>query len=528
MRLQPKNGVNLRLPAYECGPDQFVLMQNYDMTHQEIYEQIKGSSKYHGNTIGTNAPTSILVNYNENEDKQDVLVCVDDKILKKNFGSNEFDTLKTGLTPNKIRFSVNIRDKSYIAHPTDGLFEYDGIGVVTKLTTNSSLGISITLTDIISAKETNRCFGITADNELVWTDDLATIGGVPIQWAALNVDTQFPTNGDSPQKLFILSGRLIVLRSNSIWFYYILGSPVNWRPEKIDFSGGCIAPMTAKQVGKEIWFLGYSAESGRGIYALDGNGNVRLLSYDIEPFLDRINYHKIQDAVAEHVDNIYKISFAIDAEQENSWTFHLDTININKNTGSPCIYGPHTYGFSASTVLNTTKFRGEHLFARKHTDGARVYKVGEYRTQYSDELSDNGSLIATVLLFPIISNENIGGQVYDSTWMKRYSNVYIEHIPVGSWCGNIEILKGFENEVFTSFDHFMEGENYTLEGLDLGTDPVDFQSMSADLPTLQDFVSDSIQIKISNYNVNQKMAFRAISYDATIDRRKKNVQIIAI
>ena len=525
--LKPKNGGNLRLPAYEVGLDQWVLMQNMDLTHKEIEEQILGSVKYHGAALGTNNPTAVLVNYNQSANKQDVLVCVDDKIRKKNFGANEFEDLLTGLTPNKIRTSVNISDKSYIAHPVDGLFEYDGVSVIKKLITNSSSG-SITLKDIITAKETNRCFGITSNNELVWTDDLVTMGGTPITWAALNVDTQFPTNGDTPEKLFILSGRLIVLRSNSIWFYYIIGGPTSWRPEKVDFSGGCIAPWTAKQVGKEIWFLGYSGETGRGVYALDGNGNVRLLSYDYEPFLERINASRIQDAVAEHVNNLYKISFAIDSDTENNWTLHFDTIKINKNTGSPNIYGPHTYGFSASAVLNTTEFKGEHLIARKHTDGARVFKVANYRTQYSDELVDNGSLIPTVLISPIISEEQVGKSVLDNSWIKGYSDLIIENPPLGTWIGDVEILKGFENETFLNYEQFMEGENYSIEGLSLGSDPIDFESLSAEPQNFMDFVSDSIQFKFSNYQANKKMAFRALSYQAKPDRRKKYVPYVSI
>jgi len=515
--LRPKNGVNLRLGAYDVGIDQFCLMQNMDMTHKEIYEQIKGSVKYHGATIGNNDPTAIIVNYNDNEDKQDVLVAVDDKIYKKNFGANEFSEICAGLTPNMIKSSVNINSKSYIAHRKDGLFEYDGIGLVAKVD-------DILLKDIITSKETNRCFGITDDGRLVWTDNLVTIGGVPIQWAALNTDTQFPTNGDQPIKLFILSGRLIVLRSNSIWFYYILGTPAQWRPEKVDFSGGCIAQQTAKLVGKEIWFLGYSGETGRGVYALDGGGNVRLLSYDVETFLNEINPNRISECVAEHVDNTYKLSVSRHTETSNNWTLHFDTININKDTGSPNIYGPHTYGFSASAVLNTTKFSGEHLFARKHTDGARIYRVANYKTQYSDELSDNGYLIPTILLSPIISQEG----EYGSEFIKNYANLLVENTPEGTWSGDIEVLKGFENEVFTSYQHFMEGENYSIEALELGSDPLDYESLSSEPQSFLEFQSDAIQFKISNYQVNKKMAFRSLSYTAKPDRRKKHVPIVQI
>ncbi len=520
MIIKINKGLNMRLPGYETPEGQALILQNYDMSHNEILEQIQGSVKYHGATLGTNAPTSIMVNYNELENKQDVLVAVDDTVLKKNFGSNEFENLLGGFTPNSIKQALNLENKTYIAAPFDGLFEYDGVSVIAKVN-------DIKLRDIIYSKETNRCFGIQADNDLVWTDDLATMGGVPLLWAGTNASIFPPTKGDIPEKLWILNGRLVILKTDSIWFQYILGGPTDWRPEKLSFPGGCIAAQTVRQVGQELWFLGFSAETGRGVYGVNGSGEVRLLSYDVEPFLDRINYHKIKDAVAEHVNNIYKISFAIDASLENDYTLHFDTININKDTGSPNIYGPHTYGFSASTVLNTTKFRGEHLFARKHSDGARIFKVANYRTQYSDELSDNGSLIPTILLTGIISTENYKGGSLDDTWFKRYSNLYLDNPPLGTWYGTIEILKGFENETFTDYKHYMEGFNLSIEALSLGSDPLDFQSLASDLHRME-FVSDAIQIKVSNYIVNVKTAFRSIRYDVTPDRRKKNVELVQI
>lgn len=516
MKFKPIRGWNARSKAYDVGPDQAVLMQNYDMNHQEEFEQIKGSVKYSGANIGAAAPTAILVNYNESAAKQDVLVAVDDKILKKNYGSNEFETLIAGLTANQIKRSVNLVDKSYIAHPTDGLFEFDGIGVIQKVN-------SILLRDIIISKETNRCFGITSDDELVWTNDLVSSGGVPIVWPGANVDKTPSTSGDIQEKLFIFNGRLVQLRTNSIWVYYILGGPSSWRPEKLSFNGGCIAPGTAKIVGNDIWFLGYAPETGRGLYKMNSSFQVSLLSYDIEPVLNRINYYKIKDAVAEHIDNIYKLSFALDADLENNYSIHVDTINVNPKTGVPNIYGLHTYGFSASTVLNTTQFRGEHLFARKHTDGARVFKVADYRTQYSSESSDNGSLIPTVLLSGVFDKEKVKGGEIDSTWFKRYSNLYVENPPEGSWYGLLEILKGYQNETFLTYQDFLEGQNIPLEAINLDSDPLDFASLSFTQNPMN-FVSDSIQIKVSNYQANTKAGFRSIGYDATSDRRKKIVQ----
>lgn len=518
MRIRPRNGVNLRLKAYDLAErDQWAFMQNVDMGHDEQFEQIKGSVKYHGATLGTNSPTAIMPHYNK--DSAEVLTACDDKILKRAAGKNEFETLVSGLTPNKIRFDVQINYNKYIAHPDDGLLEYDGISKIRKVN-------DILLKDIIAAKETNRCFAITKDGEIVWTDDLATIQGVPLEWNSLNVATIFPTKGDEPEKLWILNGRLIVLMGSSIWVYYINGSATSWRPEKAPSVVGLAAPRTVRQVGEELWFLGFSPDTGIGLFAFNGR-TCRLLSYDIEPYLKRINPEKISNACAEYVDHIYKLSFALDQDAENSTTFHFDAININKETESPNIYGPHPYGFECSAALDTKRFKGEHIFGRKHSDGGRIFRVADYNTFYSDELSDNGNLIYPILLSAIYEDETIGKTIYDGNWIKRYEKIFLEKIPTGTHSALIEILKGFENEVFEDFEVFLEGNNDSIEALDLDSDPVDFESLNDD-PHLADFQADAIQLKIHNYSLKKKLAFRALNYDARPIRRKKRAQIVGI
>lgn len=521
MRLHPTNGVNLRLPGSETPESQWLLMQNYDMKDKDYFEQIKGSVKYHNAILGTNAPTAIMVNYNEQTGKNDVVAAVDTKLVKKNFGANEFEDLLLGLSNGKITGGVSIDNNLYIVSPEDGYFEYDGISKVRKLITNTTTGESIKLRDIVYSKETNRCFGITKDNELVWTDDLATTGGVPILWPAVNVTTFPPESGDVPEKLWILDGRLIVLKTNSLWVYYIIGSPSNWRPYRISFSGGCIAPKTVKEVGSELWFLGWSPNDGRGVYAFDGR-TVRLISYDVQPFIDRINPNRIQNACAEYVDKIYKLSLAIDSSLENDHTLHFDTLNINKDSGAPAIYGPHTYGFNASAILDTRRFQGEHIFARKHTDGARIFRVSDYETQYSDELVDNGSLIPTVLISGIVSRHETKEGFLDETWMKRYSKLYIDYPQTGAFPAKVDVLKGFKENASSTYQNYMEGS-----GVVFGSDVFDSERLSySDHP--MDFVSDAIQFKITNENVNKKTVFRSISFDVALDRRKKNVQIVSL
>lgn len=516
MIIKPKYGVNLRLEPYDLV-DQWAYMQNVDMTHDELYTQIPGSVKYHGSVLGTNAPTAIIPSYNNENNTAEVLTAVDDKILKRVEGQNEFETLKDELTPNSIMFFQGVENKTYIGSISDGLLEYDGISQVEIID-------EIKLKDIYLSKETNRAFGITVNNEIVWTDDLSTIQGAPVQWNPLNLTKIHPTKGDVPVKLWVLEGRLVILMGNSIWIYYINGSPAAWRPEKAPTVVGCSSPKTVRQIGGELWFLGFSPDTGIGIYAFNGRTS-RLLSYDVEPLMKRINPFKVSDSAAVLVDNTYKISFALDSDIENNTTLHLDTINYNRETNTPNIYGPHTYGFNCSAVLDTRKFRGGHLFGRKHSDGARVFRVADYQTQYSDEHQDNGDLIASVLISPVYDKVVAGKNVYDQTWQKKFKNIYSDFKQSGTHSAQVQILKGYENEVHKSFSRYLEGGNNPFDIFNLGSTPVESKSLDID-NHLERIVSDAIQFKISNTFVNTRLALRCINFEATPFRRKKYVQKI--
>lgn len=517
MQIKPKYGLNLRLPANELD-NQWAYMQNVDMTHSGEFEQIMGSVRFHGNTIGNFAPTMIMPSYNNEKNTADVLVAVDDAIKKKNKGTNEFVTLVDGFEPSKIDSYVEIENKMYIPHPDHGLYEYDGISSVVKVN-------DIKLKHIVYSQETNRCFGISADitNAIFYTDDLSTMGGVPLEWNPLNVIKISPTDGDVIEIIDFLRGRMIIGMSNGFWIYYINSSPENWRPQKAPTVIGLASKKTWKQIGQEFWFLGFSTDTELGIYAFNGDTS-RLLTFDTDKFFDNVNKTHLSGACAELVDDIYKISVPYGAAKENDTTLHLDTIQINPNTGSPNIYGPHTYGFSASAVLNNRKFKGEHLFARKHSDGARVFKVDNYKTQYSEQSEDNGDLIPVKLISAIYDREEYKGAVYDEQWLKRYTAFHVEYSPSGTDDLIVEIRKGYEGTTFLEFFQYLEGGNQSIEGINLDYDPI-FEYSNGNDKTLINFISDSIQFVLRDYNVNSRPKIRQIFYDAKPSRRKKHAQI---
>lgn len=519
MKIAPKYGANLRLRAYDTPREQWLLMQNVDMRDDENYYQIDGSVKYHGTALGTNYPTCIMPFY-PTKFTAHVLSAIDDKIVRKIHGQNEFETLFSGLTPNKIKSYVNVGGKQLIAHPA-GLLSYDGVTV-------ELINGGPKLSEIIFSRETNRAFAVSAeqDNALLFTDDVSETGGVPSIWNPINAQALPQLRGDSIEKLDFINGRLVVAMTNAIYIQYVTGSPANWRFQESETVVGVRAPQTWKKVGGERWYLGFSPETGVGVYAFNG-ATSRLLSHDFTPFLKRINKDRIQNAVAELVNNIYKISIPIDGSLVNNFTLHFDTINQNALIESPNIYGPHTYGFQSSAVLDTRIFDGEHIFGRQADDGGRIYKVADYRTQYSNELNDDGELIPCVLLSGIMDKEPYGKAELDSTWFKKYHNLFVEHPPEGTWYGFIDILKGYENEVYTSYQEFFEGQNTSIEALILGSDALNYKELEVSAHPME-FDSDSIQLRASNYNVNTKFAFRAMSYDVKPERRRKNVQIVSI
>jgi len=510
----------MRLNPYDTPLNQWYLMQNYDYDHSETYRQIQGSVKYHGTSLGTNPPHQIFAYYNNELDVARILVAVDDKILVRNEGTNEFTALITNLTPNKTGFSCLVDTNMFIAHP-DGLLQYDG-NTITKVKNGPSVK------DIIFSKETNRAFAISADveNQVIWTDDIVTTGGVPIEWNALNVAEMPPTDGDVIEKLGFLNGRLVYFMTNSTWIQYVNGPAQNWRFEKSPTVVGWIAPKTIKQVGTDFWGLGFSPALGRGLYSFNGQTS-SLLSFDVEPFLDRINNNLIHEACAEHVNNIYKISFAVDSSPKNNFTFHVDTIIKNEQTGYPNFYGPHTYGFSASAVLNTRIFRGQHIFGDTYQSGSWVFRVGDFLTQHAADTSDNGDLIPTVLVSGLIRNTEYKGAKFGDEWMKRFRDFFFKYPPSNSNALTVQFLRSHLNEIYDSEQLYLDDGSESLSAVNLGYTPINLSRYGV-TKMIKNILSPGIQIVISNYTPKTYSELNEISFEAVPVRMIKGAQSVSL
>lgn len=511
MKICPKSGINLRLHPHDVPASQWVSMQNYDMgrEHDEHFHLIKGSTPYHGTSLGSSAASHICVHYDNANNIAHHLACVDGKIFRKISGQNEYEEIYSGLVPNSIRSSINVMNRTYLASSKDGILEYDGYSI-------QKVNGSPNLSWITFSKEINRAFAIDANNpdSYLFTDDVSTMGGVPAIWNPLNADFVPSDEGDIEEALFILRGRLVHLRTNGIWIYYIGGSPTSWRPEKCPTDVGCIAPKTAKLVNNEIWFLGHSTRVGRGIFSFNGTES-RILSFDIEPLINRINPYRIKESCAEYVNNLYKLSFSLDSELQNNHTIHLDTIYNNKEKEIPNVYGVHTYGFESSCVLSTRQFEGEHLFARQQSGGSWIYKVDEVYSQY-------GEIIEGELITPIFEKES---DELDWDWFKRYGKFMVTFPPRGTWNVIVEVYKDYEATPCMSWNMALDGSNYSLEDLILGKQPLEEHEVGFVQKTFS-VLGRAIQFKIRNSVMNQPSSIAEISYDARPVRRMKNAQLL--
>ena len=516
--IKPKNGLNLRYSAYDTPKENWLLMQNVDQSPDDDFFQIHGDTKYHGNSIGDNAPTHIMPYYNSDTNNNHVLVAVDDKIMKKIEGSNEFEELYSGLKPNLIKSHILIANVLFIAHP-DGLLEYDGVTV-------SKVNDGPKLSYILFSLETNRAFGILAETPLVlaYTDDVSTTGGVPVLWNVLNLQAIPPTAGDKLELLDIMSGRLILVLSNSIYIQYIQGSPTQWRFEKAETVMGCKALKTWKRVGDKRWFLGFSSHYGTGVYEFNGR-SCRLLSYDVDPILSRINKNRFRESCAELIKNQYRLSFALDASIENNTTLHFDTIKYNSKTESPNIYGPHTYGFNCTAILNADEFSGEFLMGSKYKSKAWIYKEDDVTTRHGDPMRDDGDLIPAKLVSGFISEESLEDGVADKTWVKRFGRCRMEYPPMGTWVSKIDLFTDFDEEINVSYSAYMDGNNSSIESFILGETPIDQYNLQTD-QHLEFLRGVSLQVQISNYTLNTRLGFSKFLYDVKIRHRDKQCRRI--
>lgn len=506
-------GINWRLPAWLLPEGQCIYLQN--LTAKDGYvENIAGTKKYCGTSLGSDPVTAIIPHYDDDGVNSAVLVASGAGIYKRDDGANEFTSIKGGLAPNRIISACSRHGVTYIASDEDRLmkFEHASSQMIYQVGGGSTRPGNYQI--IVYMKEIDRMFGLrhnTIHGQIGWSG-IST----PEQWDAANVDRIKLQDGERTETGDVLYGKLIIFNTYSIWIYYVSGNPENWKLEQAPTTVGIRAVKTLKRVGNEFWFLGDSPRTGKGIYAF--NGSVcRLLTDDVQPLMDRINSHTIDEACAEYHDGIYRLSFPLDFRSSNSHSIDLDNENL-KEDGTPAIYGPHTSFFHSSAVLNTRQRGGEFLMG-DYSDGF-VYKLGGISFKAGDSGTD-GALMQHRFLSPIYN---------DGKWnvMKFYPSFGVHFLPRGYLEAKLKAYFSY-GTYDRNFDFYPDAAVHSIMGnFNVFTDRVlGGPALAQHIQHLGlDARGVSIQIEILNDTISQ-LAFQGITYETEELYETKKAQIYA-
>lgn len=425
-----KGGINWRLPSWHkdlAERNQCVLMQNFRYKDDYV-DSVLGTRKYHGKSIGTigghateRPITAIMPYYNDQTDDFKLLIASGDAIYKRNEQTNEFEMIKSGISPNSIFSSVIRHGVLYIPSVRDGLKKYLGGNQIETVGTGDTAPGSFRV--IIYMKEIDRLFGISDDaiyGQITWCD-LSD----PEIWDGANVERMKLASGERTEGGETLYGKLIVFNTYSIWIYYVSGNEENWKLEQAPTTIGCVAPNTIKKVGNEIWYLGESPKNRLGVYAFNGSTS-RLLTDDVTPLFATANKNKLRNACAEIHDDIYTISFATGFSEVNNISIDLDSMN-NKTDGTPAIYGPHTFAFYSSAVLNNRHSNKEFLMGDE-SDGFVYYENGQTLKSVN---GTDGQLLQNRFVSRVHNDDSF-------EVVKRYKNITLGFRPRGFFTSKIK------------------------------------------------------------------------------------------
>lgn len=514
-------GINLRLPGWHkelTEKSQCVLMQNFRYNNG-FCDSILGTRKFHGKSLATIAGhstespiTAIMPYYNDQTDDFKLLVASGDSVFKRDPVANEFEVLKNGLTPNSIYSSVIRHGVMYIPSEADGLKKYLGGNQLESVGGGSTAPGSFRYA--VYMKEVDRIFGISDDaiyGQITWCN-LSD----PETWDGANVERLKLNSGERTEGGATLYGKLIIFNTYSIWIYYVSGNEENWKLEQAPTTIGCVAPNTIKRVGNEIWYLGESPNNVLGVYAFNGSTS-RLLTDDVTPLFETANGNKLRNACAEVHDDLYTISFATGASEVNNISIDLDTTN-SKADGTPAIYGPHTFAFYSSAVLNNRHSNKEFLMGDE-THGFVYYENGQTLKSFN---GTDGQLMVHRFVSRIHNDESF-------ETVKRYKSISVGFRPRGFFDAKVKY--------YLSTGSYGNSHNFNPNAQDVGFagDFNVYETPFYGTPELYNFweplgsnaFGTSIQIEILNNNLSQRIAFDEYGYEKHDLHKIKRVQSYA-
>ena len=508
-----RGGINRRLPAYHTDilkRSQCITMQNL-RCNDEIVGPVTGTRKYHGTSLA-GAITAIMPYYNDQTDQYVLLAASGGSVYKRDEATNEFTAIKSGLTPNSIFSAVMRNDEMFIASVSDGLKKYLGGNQLESVGTGSTAPGSFRI--IIYMKEIDRLFGISDDailGQISWCNL-----SQPEIWDAASVERIKLKKGERVEGAEVLYGKLIIFCTYSIWIYYVSGNEENWKLEEAPTSVGCVAPNTIKKDGNRMLYLGESPEHALGIYSFNGSTS-ELLTDDITPLLETANKNKLRNACAEIHDDLYTFSIALGGANANDTSFDLDLTN-RKEDGAPAIYGPHTFAFYSSVVLNNRQKTKEWLMGDE-TDGFIYYENGN---TFKSTNGNDGTIIDQRFLSAIHNDDLLDV-------MKQYNDLSVFFEPTSYYPA---VVRAYYSYGVYAFNHSLypavetesfAGEFDVHEKRYLATP----QLYEAKVYLNMGDRGTAIQIEIINQSITNRLKFSGYGYNFTELYKTERAQIYA-
>lgn len=160
-----------------------------------------------------------------------------------------------------------------------------------------------------------RNFIVNGRNNVLISDPLDPLHFTPMV-AAINASL-----GESDAVMALMplgNDTLLVLKENSVLALTGLsGERTEWRLQEITREFGCVAPLTARNVGSDVWFL-----SRRGVVSIERTvagerwGVAQPVSDPIQRYLDRVDWVHASKAVAEVWGNLYVLAVPERGQEE--------------------------------------------------------------------------------------------------------------------------------------------------------------------------------------------------------------------
>lgn len=341
-----RQGLNTNDASHEIGLAQSPALQNVDLSAKGKVKTRGGTSAINsGNTI-----TSATGIYGAGYVKSKHIAVALTSIYSYSAGTSSYTAVSSGWTNNTDMYMHEWNNYAYFANGIEAPSKYDGtsFSAITSVSTQWGSG---TYPDMITEHE-ERLWGYDFSTSKVTWSNLADGDN----WTGTD-DSGYhafkPNDGFTGTGIVSQRGGLVVFKQQGI--YIIRGkTPVSFNFPDQYKTVGCIAPRSIVNIGNRILFLGRWF-GDYAVFALDGSGELNIVSTDIIPTLNLINSATDNLACAIEQKGKYKLSYPLSA---GGW----GAVNLNYQSGAweydtgnamRCYYkgGNTIYGGSTSAGL---------------------------------------------------------------------------------------------------------------------------------------------------------------------------------